>query len=62
MTEKKKKGYLRGVRSEYKKVQWPTPKQVVQYSIVVIIMALIVACICWGLDLAFGWLVSLLVH
>lgn len=38
-TEEKKGGfgkYFRGVKSEFKKVVWPTKKQIIQYSLIVI--------------------------
>ena len=38
-TEEKKGGlgrYFRGVKSEFKKVVWPSKKQIVQYSLIVI--------------------------
>lgn len=59
MTEKKKGGRLKAVRSEFKKVVWPTKKQVMSYCGVVILIALIVAFFCWILDLAFSWAIGL---
>jgi len=44
-TEEKKGGlgkYFRGVKSEFKKVVWPTKKQVIQYSLIV--MGVSIAC------------------
>ena len=38
-TDEKKGGlgkYFRGVKSEFKKVVWPSKKQIVQYSLIVI--------------------------
>lgn len=39
--------YFRGVRSEFKKVVWPTKKQILNYTLIVI-----VACILFALLLA----------
>lgn len=35
--------YFRGVRSEFKKVVWPTKKQVLNYSAIVIIVSIVIA-------------------
>ncbi len=59
MTEKKKSGYLRSVRSELKKVHWPTKKEIVQYTVTTIVIAAIIALVSWGLDIVFNWLVSI---
>lgn len=59
MTEKKKKGFFKGVRSELKKVHWPTKKETIQYTVIVLIIASIVAVFSWILDIIFGWLVAL---
>ncbi len=59
MTEKKKGGFLKGVRSEFKKVHWPTKQEAVQYTVTVLVIASIVALISYGLDVIFSWIVSL---
>ncbi len=59
MTEKKKGGFLKGVRSEFKKVHWPTKEETIQYTITVLVIAGIVALISYGLDVIFSWIVSL---
>lgn len=45
------KKYFRGVRSEFKKVVWPTKKQLIQYSGFVIVVSIIVAVLIYGLDM-----------
>ncbi|MBP2026036.1 preprotein translocase subunit SecE [Peptoniphilus stercorisuis] len=35
--------YFRGVKSEFKKVVWPTKKQVLNYSVIVIVASIIFA-------------------
>ena len=43
--------YFRGVRSELKKVIWPTKKDLINYTGVVIIISALIALIVWILDL-----------
>lgn len=37
--------YFKGVKSEFKKVVWPTKKQVLNYSVIVIVASIIFALI-----------------
>ncbi len=62
MADNKKMSYLKGVRSEYKKVQWPDAKQTLQYTGIVILITILVALFCWILDIAFGWLIGLFIR
>lgn len=62
MTEKKQGGYLKGVRSEMKKVIWPDRKDTIQYTVTTLVFAILVALFCWGLDLAFGGIIGLFVR
>lgn len=55
----KKTSRLKGVRSEFKKVNWPTKQETIQYTVVVLIIATIIALLAYGLDVVFGWLISL---
>ena len=48
------------VRSELRKVAWPSRPEVINYSIVVFITLVIVTAMIYGLDWAFGQLVLLL--
>ena len=54
--------YFRELRSELKKVVWPTPKQVVKSTLVVIACCLIVGLFIWAFDFASGngikWLIN----
>ena len=52
---------FRDVRSEMKKVVWPSKSQVINNSIVVLVVMLISSVVVLGLDTAFGWLVRLAV-
>ncbi|MCL5781317.1 preprotein translocase subunit SecE [Desulforamulus profundi] len=42
--------YLRGVQNELKKVHWPTRKEVVTYTAVVLASVAVVAAVIWVLD------------
>ncbi len=60
--EKKSVGkYLRGVKSEFKKVVWPTKDQVIKYSLVVIIASIITALILSAYDEIVYFLIKLIV-
>lgn len=58
MAEKNKMGRLQASRVEYKKIQWPSRSEAVQYTLVTLVITLVVALFCWALDLLFGWLVG----
>ena len=53
--------YFKDARSEFKKVVWPSRKQVVNNTIVVIISLIVSGIAIWGLDTLFGWLLMLLI-
>jgi preprotein translocase subunit SecE len=46
--------YLREVRAELRKVQWPTRQELVSYSIVVLVAVVVLTSYVFGLDLAFS--------
>lgn len=46
--------FVREVRSEMKRVHWPSRREVTQYSIVVLIAVSLVTAYIFGLDQAFG--------
>ena len=61
--QKKKSGnritrYFREVKSEMKKVVWPTKNQVVKNTLIVLAVVAIFGVIIYGLDLLFGWGIS----
>ncbi len=60
MAEKREMGRLQASRVEYKKIQWPSPSEAVQYTIVTLIITLAVALFCWALDIVFGWLIGMI--
>ena len=49
--------FLREVRLELKKVDWPTRKELITYTGVVIVFVTIMAAIVGVMDLVFTWLV-----
>ena len=55
------KKYFRELRSELKKVVWPTPKQVAKNTLVVIACVLVVGVFIWLFDLAFQTGISALI-
>lgn len=46
--------YIKGTKSELKKIVWPTLHQVVKNTLIVLIVVLIVGLIIAGLDLLFS--------
>lgn len=53
--------YLKGVRAELKKVNWPSKKELRNYTVVVLATTFAMTLVIWGLDLIFQNLVSLIV-
>jgi preprotein translocase subunit SecE len=51
---KEKKHFLKDFKAELKKVSWPTPKQLINNTTVVIVIVLITALIVFALDLVFN--------
>ncbi len=47
----KMRTYFRGVRAEMKKVSWPTKKELLNYTAVVVALSVLVAVIVWILDI-----------
>jgi preprotein translocase subunit SecE len=46
--------YLRQVRAELRKVAWPTRKEVIHYSSIVLVALLLLTGLIFALDFAFG--------
>lgn len=61
MSKEKKPSYLRSVRSEMRKIAWPTKKEVINYTTVVLVMCAFAAIAIGLMDFAFKWLFQLLV-
>lgn len=69
--EKKEKGlsriakrtgkWFREMKAEFKKIVWPTPKQVAKDTAIVLAMVVVVGVLVWALSLFFHWGVGLIV-
>ncbi len=57
--KEKKKSFNQEVKSELKKVKWPTKEEMVKYSIAVIAFVVIFGLYFYGLDALFAWISSL---
>jgi len=55
---KKKDSFFSGVVKEFKKVQWPTKKTTLEYSLLVIAISAATGLAIWGLDKIFHFLLS----
>lgn len=55
------KNYFKGVKAELKKVNWPTKKELTNYTIVVLATVFVMTVVIWGLDIIFENLVGLIV-
>ena len=42
--------FLREVRSELRKVNWPSRQQIVSYTVVVLVLTLVLTSFVWGAD------------
>ena len=45
--------FLREVRSELRKVAWPDRKEVLNYTLVVLVVTLVLVFVIWGMDFIF---------
>lgn len=50
--------YLKEVKVELKKVNWPTRKQATKYTLIVIGVSIATAIFLGGIDFLFTWLIS----
>ncbi len=53
---------FRDLKSEIQKIVWPSKKQVINNTVIVIICVLLVGACIWLFDAALTWLVSLLLN
>ena len=54
--------YFRELRSELKKVSWPTPKQVVKNTLIVVACVLVVGVFIWLFDFVAGVSINALIE
>lgn len=50
--------FLKEVKVELKKVNWPTRKQAIKYTLIVIGTSIVVAIFLGGLDFLFTWFIT----
>ena len=55
------KEYFKGVKLEMKKVVWPTKKQVINNTLIVLAVVLVSAIVICGLDALFSLVIRLLI-
>jgi preprotein translocase subunit SecE len=60
-TKDKLSTYLKGVKSEMKKVMWPSKKELINYTGVVILISVLVAVIVYVLDIGINGVLSLII-
>ncbi|MBU1045803.1 preprotein translocase subunit SecE [Patescibacteria group bacterium] len=53
--------YLKQVKTEVKKINWPTRKETIRYALTVIVISAAVAIFLGGLDFVFGSLLRKLI-
>jgi preprotein translocase subunit SecE len=53
--------YFKGVKAEMKKVIWPTKKELINYTGVVVLISAIVGLVVWVLDLGIHRVLSLII-
>ena len=54
--------WFRGMKSELKKVVWPTPKQVINNSLVVLAVMVASGIVLWGFDSLASAIVNVLIN
>lgn len=54
--------FFKGVWYELKKVNWPTRKELLQHTAVVVAAIILIAFIVWIMDLGFGKMLELIIR
>lgn len=60
--QKQKSSFLKGVRTEFKKIVWPSKKSVFHYTVAVIAISIICSLMIWGLDTVLRRLLGLIIR
>ena len=60
--KQKKTSFMRGVRSEFKKIIWPSKKSGFYYSLAVVTISIISSAMIWGLDTVLKKLLGFIIH
>lgn len=50
--------FIKEARTELRKVTWPTRPEVIQTTLIVVVMVIVVSLILWGIDSILMWAVS----
>lgn len=53
--------YIKEVKAETKNIKWPTKKQVINYTIIVIVLSILLAAYVGALDALFAKLLSIII-
>lgn len=53
--------WFREMKAEFKKIVWPTPKQVAKDTSIVLALVIVIGVLVWALSLLFHWLVGLII-
>ena len=53
--------FFKGVKGEIKKVSWPSRKELINYTLIVVLACALMTIVIWGLDLLFHGLFGRLV-
>lgn len=56
------KNYWKSVRSEIRKVKWPSKKDLMNYTLVVLTTCVVLTLVIWGLDVLFQSLLKLIIN
>ncbi len=59
---KKMNNYFRGVRAELKKVSWPSRKELINYTIVVLVICTIISLAVWLIDSGLHQILKLIIR
>lgn len=54
--------FLRETKSEFKKVTWPTRREMVAYTAVVLFTVLLMSTIIWGIDAVLNFIIRLFLN
>jgi len=58
---KKLNSYFKGVRAELKKVSWPSRKELINYTIVVLVICAIISLAVWLIDSGLHQILKLII-
>lgn len=53
--------YFREVKAEMRKVIWPTSRETIVFTVVVVVSVLLISLLIWGMDLVFGAFLNLII-